>query len=303
MIKIPIIGLDNSGKTSIVKTFQREFKSLSKIKPTKGVERTKISFMERDIVIWDFGGQEKLREKHLKKAELNFADIEHCFYVIDIQDQGVFNDSIEYFQLIHKELEEFSPDAIINVLINKFDPGMESDPDMVKLSETVGEKFKELAKPFKSNIYISSIFNPISVIHALSKALMGNSIIMENISVIFSDFVQKNNFQDMIEFIIIYSEDYIEIGSYFSQNVNQEYMGALAPEIFSAFDPKKIELNMAEFSLQSGPISIKINKFELSEKKYFLSIGFNQEKIDNQEDIENKAKHLKDEISKIMLYF
>ncbi len=301
--KIPIIGIDNSGKTSIIKTFQREFKALSKIKPTKGIERTKINFMEKEIVIWDLGGQSKLRTKHIKKAQINFADFEECFYVIDIQDQSSFNDAINYFQAVRTAILEYSPDAKINIIINKLDPGMELDPDMMKLAETVEKKFVEMAKPLESAIYHTSIFNPISVIHALSKALMGNSILMDNFGVIFSDFVEKNSFQDKIDFIIIYSQDFVEIGSYFATNIDQETMKNVAPEIFSSFDPKRVQLNMADFSLQTGPTSIQISRFTHNKKKFFLSIGYNNVRTTHPEEIVAKTATLKEEVQKIMLYF
>lgn len=302
-IKIPIIGIDNSGKTSIIKTFQREFKALSKLKPTKGIERTKINFLDKEIVIWDLGGQSKLRQKHIKKAEMNFSDFEECFYVIDIQDQSSFNDAINYFQAVRTAILEYSPDAKINIIINKLDPGMELDSDMMRLAETVEKKFSEMAKPLASDIYHTSIFNPISVIHALSKALMGNSILMDNFGVIFSEFVEKNNFQEKIDFIIIYSDNFIEIGSYFASSIDQETMKNVAPELFSSFDPKKVELNMADFSLQTGPTSIQISRFTHNKRKFFLSIGYNNLTTTNPEEILTKTTALKEEVQKIMLYF
>ncbi|UYP48212.1 hypothetical protein NEF87_004497 [Candidatus Lokiarchaeum ossiferum] len=302
-IKIPIIGIDNSGKTSIVKTFQREFKALSKLKPTKGIERTKINFLDKEIVIWDLGGQSKLRQKHIKKAEINFSDIDECFYVIDIQDQSSFNDAINYFQAVRVAILEYSPEAKINIVINKLDPGMELDADTMRLAETVGQKFVEMAKPLEADIFHTSIFNPISVIHALSKALMGNSILMDNFGVIFSEFVEKNNFQENIDFIIIYSENFVEIGSYFASSVDQEMMKNVAPELFSSFESKKVELNMADFSLQTGPTSIQISRFTHSKRKFFLSIGYNNVTTTNPEEILAKTTALKEEVQKIMLYF
>ena len=38
--KIVILGVANGGKTSLLRTLKREFKSLEDLKPTKGIERT-----------------------------------------------------------------------------------------------------------------------------------------------------------------------------------------------------------------------------------------------------------------------
>ncbi len=47
MMKIPILGLDNAGKTSLLHTLKREFNRVEMVKPTKNIERTICSFFER----------------------------------------------------------------------------------------------------------------------------------------------------------------------------------------------------------------------------------------------------------------
>ena len=122
-LKIPVLGVDNAGKTSLITTLQREFKELSSLAPTKKIERTKLNFFDKKIIVWDFGGQEKYRAKYAKRAETFFSDIGgEAFYVIDLQDKEKFDASFSYFDEIVSAIKEYSPDTTINLLIHKVDP-------------------------------------------------------------------------------------------------------------------------------------------------------------------------------------
>ncbi|GAG16652.1 unnamed protein product, partial [marine sediment metagenome] len=56
--KIVIMGLDNSGKSSIVLCLKgvKNLTSFSAIKPTRGFEINKFKILDSDFNIWDFGG-------------------------------------------------------------------------------------------------------------------------------------------------------------------------------------------------------------------------------------------------------
>ena len=45
---------------------------LGKLKPTKRIERKRISTTSLDLFIWDFGGQEEYRKDYLAKPEAFF---------------------------------------------------------------------------------------------------------------------------------------------------------------------------------------------------------------------------------------
>ena len=176
IMKIPILGIQNAGKTSLIRTLQREFNAITKLKPTKGIERQTLNILGKKIIIWDLGGQAKYRGQYLeKKAELVFSDIDQALYVIDIQDQDSFEDSINYFKEVKNRISDYSPEAKIHILIHKFDPNMEQDPVNMEMLEVLKLKFKEIAAPLKLVLYHTTIFNPISVIHAFSKPILGNN--------------------------------------------------------------------------------------------------------------------------------
>lgn len=58
-MRILILGLDNSGKTTIIKKFNGE--DTSKISPTLGFQIQTFNFQGYKLCVWDIGGQESIR--------------------------------------------------------------------------------------------------------------------------------------------------------------------------------------------------------------------------------------------------
>ena len=97
-IKIPVLGVANAGKTSLIHTLKREFNALKELAPTKRIERSKLHVFNKDLIVWDFGGQIEYRKKYAKKADAYFSQCEEIFFVVDIQDQDSYAESISYFK-------------------------------------------------------------------------------------------------------------------------------------------------------------------------------------------------------------
>ena len=70
--KIVLMGLDNSGKTSIVLCLKgvKNLSSFSAVNPTRGFEINKFRTLGSEFNIWDFGGQEKFRADYFKNFSL-----------------------------------------------------------------------------------------------------------------------------------------------------------------------------------------------------------------------------------------
>ena len=69
--KILILGLANSGKTSIALSMKNvtDLISFTSLQPTRGIEISEFEKENIEFLIWDFGGQEKYREQY--KENLN----------------------------------------------------------------------------------------------------------------------------------------------------------------------------------------------------------------------------------------
>ncbi len=81
--KILVLGLDNSGKTSIVKSLKgvKNIHSFCSINPTIGVNLENFELLESSFNIWDFGGQLLYRAEFLKEFEKYIKEVEKIIYV------------------------------------------------------------------------------------------------------------------------------------------------------------------------------------------------------------------------------
>ena len=69
--KIIFMGLDNAGKTSILRIVKRELtpEATKNLKPTKGLSTEEFTLNNEKIIIWDFGGQTSFREEYFKHKD------------------------------------------------------------------------------------------------------------------------------------------------------------------------------------------------------------------------------------------
>ncbi|MHA1720217.1 MAG: ADP-ribosylation factor-like protein [Promethearchaeota archaeon] len=302
IMKIPIFGVQNAGKTSLIRTLQHEFSAISKLKPTKGIDRQTLNLLGKKILIWDLGGQAKYRDQHLeKKAEVIFSDIDQALYVVDIQDQDSFEASINYFKQVRDRIADYSPEAKIHILIHKFDPGMEQSPENMKLLEVLKKKFTEIANPIKINLNHTSIFNPISVIHAFSKPILGDSTLYDNLGILFDDFCNKNQNTQIIDFIIIFSEDLVEVASYFQPNIEQIKLRDVAHKLFQKFTKKTMTLK--EITFQTEFTMVEMKQFNSNNRRFFFTYGYGVSNSSNIGPIRGDIEGLLEAVKKLMIYF
>ena len=99
--KIAVIGQPNVGKTSILNILKQDFEASIAITPTKGVERTITSVLGESLVFWDFGGQEKYKQKYLESPEKYFDNIKYLFFVVDAQNLLTIDKDLDYFNKIY----------------------------------------------------------------------------------------------------------------------------------------------------------------------------------------------------------
>ena len=100
--KILLLGLANSGKTSIVLSMQgiTDLYSFTSLKPTEGIKISEFEDDEIDYVMWDFGGQEQYREQHKQNLHKFISETDELIYVIDIQDENVYFISVIFLREI-----------------------------------------------------------------------------------------------------------------------------------------------------------------------------------------------------------
>ncbi len=112
-LRILMLGLDNAGKTTVVKKFLD--KDTSTISPTLGFQICPIQFRGLTLNIWDIGGQQTLRSFWRNY----FESTDGLIWVVDSNDVGRLNDCKEE---LHKILmEERLAGASLLIFLNKVD--------------------------------------------------------------------------------------------------------------------------------------------------------------------------------------
>ena len=115
-MRILMLGLDNSGKTSIL--YRLKLGQPKRTVPTIGFNVETLEYKNIAFTVWDVGGQEKLRAlwRHY------FASTQALIFVVDSSDRARLHEAAEELHRLIKE-EELS-NALLLVLANKQDlPG------------------------------------------------------------------------------------------------------------------------------------------------------------------------------------
>jgi len=161
--KIVLMGLDNSGKTSIVLCLKgvKNLSSFSSIKPTRGYEINKFNTLGSEFNIWDFGGQEQFREAYFKNFMEHIKGTSKLIYVLDIQDRERYDLSLKYLAKIITLLIENKLNLEFSLFLHKFDPDMEVINSEIKeeIAQSLIKKIENIIPQsipyqiFKTSIY------------------------------------------------------------------------------------------------------------------------------------------------------
>jgi GTPase SAR1 family protein len=168
--KIVILGLARVGKTSIKKKFFNQYseKNLQLITPTIGIDisKNRIDYLNESILVMDFGGQDLYRAKYLKE-EKNWINISTIIYVIDVQDQSGFEDSLNYLNEIFTNIKKItSQKPLLAIFINKFDPSLQKS-----LKTNVQELLVIFKDYIKESLFFFTSIEDISCTNAIIKVL------------------------------------------------------------------------------------------------------------------------------------
>ena len=157
-IKILILGLKSSGKTSIVISLQKNINLLNfiNLKPTRGINKIEFEEGNSKFYIWDFGGQESYRKEYIERMDRYFNETKKFIYVIDIQEPELYDSSLGFLEdiiLILKNKELFTN---ISIFLHKYDPDLEIEEEIPinlvkKIEALIPTEFKY--KIFKTSIY------------------------------------------------------------------------------------------------------------------------------------------------------
>jgi len=157
------MGLENSGKTSIIFSLTRNTNLLDycSLKPTIDINRVSYDYLGNRFSIWDFGGQERYREKYIKDIKDHLNGIDKFIYVIDVQDREKYELALKYLEKIVENLKKIEGKFEMLVFLHKFDPNLKELEDYSddKINTLLIDKIEKIipsvfnSKIFKTTIY------------------------------------------------------------------------------------------------------------------------------------------------------
>ena len=161
--KILLMGLDNSGKTSIVLSLRRNTNLLSyySLKPTRGLDIVKFEDHGVNFSIWDFGGQAQYRQEYLQQIDEHTKGIDKFIFVIDVQDTKRYDLALQYLEKIIEVLKKNEEVVDFSVFLHKFDPGLENldnFDDNALSSKLIPELERIIPPTFSFQVFKTTIF-------------------------------------------------------------------------------------------------------------------------------------------------
>lgn len=160
-IKIVLIGLDNSGKTSILNCLKgiKRISAFNNPMPTKGLDVQLFEALNSKYAIWDLGGQKAYLDDYFNEFKKFIKGTNKIIYVFDIQDTERYDIALEYMKKVINSID-IQKGIDFSIFLHKFDPDLVFDHN---LNENVIKDFitniKESIPPeFIYSLYKTTIF-------------------------------------------------------------------------------------------------------------------------------------------------
>jgi len=161
--KIVVLGLDNSGKTSIVLNLMDKVNLLNylSLSPTVGVKTKDFHINNKVFNIWDLGGQKKYREDYLEDFDSYIQSIDKLIYVIDVQDKERYPEALQFLENVVRRLEKRELNPEVSVYIHKHDPNLfEIKPELDNgtINDLINDVKNIIPKEFFVEVYKTTIY-------------------------------------------------------------------------------------------------------------------------------------------------
>ncbi|MFX0000316.1 MAG: ADP-ribosylation factor-like protein [Candidatus Hodarchaeota archaeon] len=169
-IKIVLIGLHNSGKTSILNCLKgiKGISAFNHPMPTKGLDVQLFEALKSKYAIWDLGGQEAYLDDYFNDFDKFTKGTHKIIYVIDIQDTKHYNNALEYLKKVLDSIKEQN-NIDFSVFLHKFDPDLVFDSNLNE--EVINAFILKIKETFPPNFTYSLNKTTIYAIFEKTKVL------------------------------------------------------------------------------------------------------------------------------------
>lgn len=173
-IKLIFAGLDNAGKTSFLIALRQKYNFYERVKilkPTINIDYSSFNFLNLyRINLWDMGGQERFRKIYINNP-VYFTDTNYLYYLIDVQDELRFEESIQYLSDLLDIFRSLEYSNEIIICFHKYDPKFKNSEDFVDRIEMIKNLVLTRNKDLQFRFFNTSYYDISSLSKALSYSL------------------------------------------------------------------------------------------------------------------------------------
>ncbi|MHA2333518.1 MAG: ADP-ribosylation factor-like protein [Candidatus Hodarchaeales archaeon] len=169
--KIILIGLAESGKTTIIKVISEGYVPNRKeqYKATIDYKRKEITLLGQKLTLFDLGGQKVFLDRFTGElAQFVFSKVKSLVFVVDIEKVSQLSRAKYYLDLTVEKLNLYSPTAPIYVLLHKND--LVANEKMEEISKHLQTYLRSTLpksiKFFETSVFSESIFHAFGDIFA-----------------------------------------------------------------------------------------------------------------------------------------
>ena len=233
--KVIFTGIQNAGKTSIIKVLDRQFHKLARLVPTKGAERSLSTILGFPVTKWDLGGQEKYRKEYLSSRKETLLESDVVIFVVDIQETETYTEAINYYKRVLGVLEEAGEKPDVIVCLHKADPEVYDNfkaniTDLMKHCE-------DASKLFHHRFFVTSIYNRRSIIEAFSYACARFLPKKDAIDMLLKNFVgEVKEAGNIVEGVFLLDQNSIFISQIFENKKVESYSLTASMGILSTIE-------------------------------------------------------------------
>ena len=214
--KLVIAGLDNAGKTSALIALRQKYNFYERVKnlnPTIKIDYSSFKFLNTyRINLWDMGGQKKFRKIYVTDL-VYFFETDYIYYLIDIQDELKFEESVEYLHELLDIYRDLNYTNEVIICFNKFDPKFKNDVDYIDRAKMLKSLILSQNNDMKFKFFHTSYYDISSISQALSYSL--NTVLhLKEINAILNRFVNHYSCSYAILYTdtgLIVSDHYMEV--------------------------------------------------------------------------------------------
>jgi ADP-ribosylation factor-like protein 2 len=156
-VKILLVGLDNSGKTSIFNCLKgiKNISAFNSLRPTRGAIWNDFEAMNTSYLIVDLGGQNAYRSEYFTDFSKYLAGTSKIIYVIDIQDTNRYDEALEYMNRVINLIDN-KRDVDFSIFLHKYDSDFTFDNAVIN---KLIKKIRQVIRPnFVYSLHKTSIY-------------------------------------------------------------------------------------------------------------------------------------------------